>query len=143
MKNLWLVLWSVIGVFCGGRDFVISAFAMLIPAFFLFSLGLLGAGDGKLMAVISGYLGFWNGLYAIWAGMIIGAAWLLCRLRRGGNVQNCLIYLFVWFRQMIHTKELILYGNTPEKDPGRTIPLAACLAAGTYVYLLGLKIGMI
>lgn len=129
-------MWSAIGAVCGKTGFLFPASAMLFPAFLLFAMGMLGAGDGKMMAVIAGYLGFWNGIYAVGAGMMIGALWSLYRLAHGRSFRTRLTYLFAYFWRMIHTKEIISYGTTSDKDPEQTIPLAACMAAGTYLYLL-------
>lgn len=110
---------------------------MLIPVFLLFALGMLGAGDGKMMAVIAGYLGFWDGICAVGAGMLIGALWSLHRLWCGRSFRTRLTYLSAYFWRIFHTKELISYGSVSGDDPERIIPLAACLAAGTYLYLFG------
>lgn len=143
VKNWWLILWSLAGVIFGRAGFLLPALCMLIPAFVLFAMGMLGAGDGKMMAVIAGYLGFWNGIYAVGTGFVIGALWSLYRLWHSRSFRTRLIYLFAYFGRMIHTKEIISYGDMFEKEPGRTIPLAACMAAGTYLYLLGSQLGMI
>lgn len=116
VKNWWIALWSLAGIGCIGPGFFLPAFALLVPAFLLFAAGAMGAGDGKLMAVIAGYLGFWNGMYAIGTGMAIGALWSLYRLWRSRSLRTRLFYLYAWFRRMFHTKELIQYGNTSEEN---------------------------
>lgn len=137
VKNWWLALWAAAGIFCGRTEFIFSAAVMLFLVFWLFLMGMLGAGDGKMMAVIAGYLGFWNGFYAVGTGMMIGALWSLYRLWHSRSFRTRLIYLSAYFWRMLHTKEIISYENADEKDSGRTIPLAACMAVGTYLYLLG------
>ncbi len=105
MKNGWLCAAAAVGLCLHGRQFAAAAGMVLIPSYLLFRTGLMGAGDGKMMAVIAGYLGLDRGLCAIGAGMAVGACWSLVRLWR-------------------------------ERDLRATIPLAACLACGTYGYLL-------
>lgn len=96
----------------------------------------MGAGDGKLMAVMAGYLGMEAGIEAIGAGMAVGAIWSLCILARDRDQKRRLVYLFAYFRRMLQTGRMEAYGAWTEGEKGATIPLGACMAAGTYLYLL-------
>lgn len=118
---------------------------------------MMGAGDGKLMALIAGYLGLEPGIQAIGAGMAIGAIWSLCRIWHDRSLLLRFVGLNAYIRRTILTKELLPYQRFPSEDPKKplplqeqkrlygqlsarksrhTIPLAACLASGTYLYLL-------
>ncbi len=157
VRNWWLLAGAVIGLWLKGMSFLVSAFTVLIPAYLLFRVRMLGAGDGKLMALISGYLGMEAGIYAIGSGMAIGAMWSLCRIRHDRSLLSRFIFLDAWFRQTILTKEFIPYERVSYEKKSKkelkaqeqcsicgqlsvesrhTIPLAACLAVGTYLYLL-------
>ena len=136
VKNGWL-LWGVAaGVWLQGMAFVTAAGAALIPVFLLFRLGLLGAGDGKMIICIAGYLGLHDGFMAVGFGMAVGAVWSLCILLHHRSLMTRLKYLYAWFRQRFQTKTWIAYIPPAGEHGEGTIPLAACLAVGTYLYLL-------
>lgn len=99
-------------------------------------MGMLGAGDGKLMALIAGYLGIDAGTEAIFAGMVIGAIWSLCRLRRSKKQRIRLLYLAAYFLRIIRTGKIENYCDLSSERGNHTLPLAVCMAAGTYLYLL-------
>lgn len=123
-------------MWCRGWDFVPAAAVILFFTFFLFRLGMMGAGDGKLMAVIAGYLGMDAGIWAIFTGMVIGALWSLCRLWHGHGLKIRLINLAVYFMQMFQTGKIKKYVGDLESKRAYTIPLAVCMAGGTYLYLI-------
>lgn len=155
------------GVWLRGSGFLLAAAAVLIPAYLLFRMRMMGAGDGKLMALIAGYLGLEAGIQAIGAGMAIGAIWSLCRIWHDKSLLSRFTYLNAYIGRTILTKEIIpyqrftseeppdlvsgqldseeqlfsrkqkiKYGQLSARESGHTIPLAACLASGTYLYLM-------
>lgn len=65
-------------------DGVLGAVLALLLGMLLFSAGAMGAGDGKLMAVIGAFLGVEQGLLALGAGAVVGAILsMLLALRSG------------------------------------------------------------
>lgn len=155
------------GVWLKGSDFLLAAAAVLVPAYLLFRMRMMGAGDGKLMALIAGYLGLEPGIRAIGVGMAIGAVWSMCRIWHDKSLLSRFTYLNAYIGRTILTKEIIPYQRLTSEEPpdsakGRlnseeqlfsqkqkieygqlsvkesrhTIPLAACLASGTYLYLM-------
>lgn len=136
VKNGWLLGGVVAGIWLQGVVFVTAAAVTLMLVFLLFRLGLLGAGDGKLMVCIAGYLGLRDGFMAVAFGMAVGAVWSLGILLYHQSLMTRLNYLYAWFRQRFQSKTWIAYCPPAEKHGEGTIPLAACLAAGTYLYLL-------
>lgn len=146
VRNLWILAGAGFGIWMAGTDFLASALPVLIPAYVLFGMGMMGAGDGKLMALITGYLGMDAGLKAIGAGMLIGACWSVIRLCQDHSYQERFTYLTAYIRRMIHVREWkeAEYIHLSGERGRHTIPLAVCLAAGTYVYLMissGLEAG--
>lgn len=97
---------------------------------------MMGAGDGKLMALIAGYLGIDAGIKAIFCGMTAGTLWSLCRLRSSKDLKTRLIYLSAYFLRRIQTKNKEIYCNLTVEKGNHTLPLAAFMAVGTYLYLL-------
>lgn len=134
--NWWLLAGTAAGICCRGNRFFLPAALVLLPAFALFRCRMMGAGDGKLMALIAGYLGFWNGMEAIAAGFAVGAVWSLHRLWCEGSFRARLRFMSVYFMRVIQEKEVIAYdAGTP--DTRSRIPLAVCLAAGVWLYQAG------
>ncbi len=135
VRNWWIAAGILAGIYLRGKAFLLPFLAVLVPAFLLFSMGMLGAGDGKVMALIAGYLGMRQGLGAISVGMMAGGLWSLYRLWCGKDGMERLFNLYVWFRRLIQTKEWKVYCDFSQKSRVEGIPLAACMAAGTYLYL--------
>ena len=84
VRNYWLWLLTVAGVLHRGSAFFFGAVLFLAAGMCLFRFRVMGAGDGKLMAVIGGYLGPLPGFYAIALGFLTGAVWSLWRMKRYG-----------------------------------------------------------
>lgn len=133
--NTWLALGVVFGICCVGRDFFLPAAVMLTAGFFLFWFRMMGAGDGKMMAVIAGYLGLHMGLRAIGTGFLVGAVWSLCRLWRDRSLKARLWYFLAYFTQMFQEKRVKAYDELSGTNGRHHIPFAACLAAGVCLYL--------
>lgn len=140
VRNRWLAAGALTGIVCTGKEFFPAALAVLGVSFMLYHLRMMGAGDGKLMALISGYLGFDAGLRAIGMGMAVGAVWSLCRFWRNRGLRARLKHLSAYIGRVIQTRKITAYRVPGEKmsgtERGAYIPLAACMAAGTYLYLL-------
>lgn len=134
--NWWLAAGAAAGIWCRGEKFLGAALFVLFFSFLLFRMGMMGAGDGKLMAVIAGFLGMNGGMEAIFTGMLIGAFWSLGRLWRSKSLKTRLIYLAAYFVRMFQTGKADKYYRKEQKESGHTIPLAPCMAAGTYLYLM-------
>lgn len=134
--NWWLLIWTVFGVWRVGAGFFLPAAAVLVPAFLLFRLRMMGAGDGKLMAVAAGYLGLDAGLRAIGAGLLVGAIWSLCRLWRDRSLMARLKYFSAYFTRIFQEKNILAYDGLSGTDGRHQIPLASCLAVGVCLYLL-------
>lgn len=146
VRNLWILAGAGLGIWIAGIDFLATSLPVLIPAYVLFAMGMMGAGDGKLMALITGYLGVDAGLKAIGTGMLIGAFWSVFRLYRDHSFTERFTYLTAYIRRIIHVREWneAEYIHLSGERGRHTIPLAVCLAAGTYVYLMisfGLEAG--
>ena len=133
IPNKWLLFWMVLVIFDGPERFaafLAVAAAAACGTFLLFYFRMIGAGDCKLMALTCGYLGIRGGFLTIAIGFVIGAAWSLGKLLFGGQGLQRTVYLLVWIRQTIRTKQRIPYFNIEEDGYGATVPLAVCLMGG-------------
>ncbi len=138
VRNGWVLMAVIIGFMLRGPAFLPGAAAALAAGFWLFHLRMMGAGDGKVMMVIAGYLGLRDGSRAIAAGFLAGAVWSLCRLWHDRSFRARLEFLFAYFVRIFQEKEWIMYDSLSGGDGRHRIPLAACLSAGTGLYLLGI-----
>lgn len=145
VRNIWIIGGMAPGMILNGRDFITAALVILIPSYLLFRMRVMGAGDGKLMALIAGYLGVDEGLKCIEAGMVIGAAWAILRLWQHRNNSEFFTYLTAGIRRIIHVRKenLTEYGALSAIQKKHTIPLAVCLTAGTYAYLFVSRLALI
>lgn len=139
VKNYWLAVGLVLGLAVKGWQFPGPALLILILAFGLFRLRMMGAGDGKMMAIIAGYLGLSEGIAAIGLGLAAGVIWSLCIQAHAWSLRTRLMNFFAYLRQIFLTGTITAYYE-PKRD-GRegTMPLAACMAAGTIFYLCCLR----
>ena len=67
----------------------------------------MGAGDGKLMAVIGGYLGPLPGFYAIALGFLTGAVWSLWRMKRYGVAAERFNYMKRYVEMVTASRNII------------------------------------
>lgn len=118
----------------GGYLFRLTAAAVIL--FPLFLTRMVGAGDIKMIAVMVACLGVPAGLGAISRGCFLGAVLALVKLLAQRNLYQRLIYLFVYFRRMFQTKEIVPYYRADRDGYGLVIPFALCLCAGYVWYLL-------
>ncbi len=109
--------------------------AVLFP---LFLTRMVGAGDIKMIAVMVAYLGFSAGIRAIACGCFLGAVLALAKLLAQKNLRRRLMYLFVYFRRLFQTKEIVPYYRADRDGYGAVIPFAGCLCLGYVWYLLSL-----
>lgn len=137
MYNWWLVLGLAAGVLCRGAAFFTGAVFFLIPSFLLFCFRMIGAGDGKLAAVTGGFLGIQDGLFVIMIGLFLGALWSVGRMWRDRSFGLRMGYLIHYAESLMGQRSCFSYDDLTGLEARHRIPLAACLSAGGYLYLLG------
>ena len=101
----------------------------------LFRFRVMGAGDGKLMAVIGGYLGPLPGFYAIALGFLTGAVWSLWRMKRYGVAAERFNYMKRYVEMVTASRNIQPYDSLDQPQAVHHVPFAVCLAAGVLGYL--------
>lgn len=134
--NWWLLFLTAIGVLQKGPAFFSGAALFLAAGMCLFRFRVMGAGDGKLMAVIGGYLGLLAGFYAVALGFLAGAVWSLWRMKRYGIAAERLRYLKHYVETVMSSRMIQPYDSLDQPQAVHHIPFAVCLAAGVLGYLL-------
>lgn len=122
--------WQIIGWYFL-RCLIVTAIC-----FPLFYCRMMGAGDIKLMAFISGFLGFRSGGKAILISFLIGAAMALVKLLLQGILIQRLKYLYAYFKRLIMTKEAVPYHSPLRDGYEHTIPFGLCLFLGTLLSVI-------
>ena len=141
MWNPCLLVLTFAGAIQKGTAFFAPAIVFLIAGMCLFRFRVMGAGDGKLMAVIGGYLGITDGFYAIALGFLVGAVLSLWKMKRYGVAAERLQYLQGYIGTTIRTGVIRPYDSLKEQGAVHHIPFAVCLAAGVMGYLVLRSVG--
>ena len=135
VRNYWLWLLTAAGVLHRGSAFFFGAVLFLAAGMCLFRFRVMGAGDGKLMAVIGGYLGPLPGFYAIALGFLTGAVWSLWRMKRYGVAAERFNYMKRYVEMVTASRNIQPYDSLDQPQAVHHIPFAVCLAAGVLGYL--------
>lgn len=138
--NHCLFILALAGIVQKGAAFLAPAMVFLIAGMCLFRFRVMGAGDGKLMAVIGGYLGLTDGCYAIAFGFLVGAVLSLWKMKRYGVAAERLRYLQGYIVTTLQTGVIRPYDSLKGQSAVHHIPFAVCLAAGVMGYLLFVRL---
>lgn len=141
VPNEALVLLVLVGALERGTGFLTAALPFLLFGMCLFRFRAMGAGDGKLMAVIGGYLGIQGGFYAVALGFLVGVVWSLWRFRRPGLAAERFCYLRGYVRAVVQGRRLRPYDSLECAKVPHHIPFAVCLAAGVLIYVVLQSVG--
>lgn len=96
-----------------------------------FVLRMTGAGDIKVMGLITAFLGLRNGIAAIGAGLCLGAVLALGKMLYQGSIYQRFSYLSAYIRRVVQYKKLGRY-YCPKRDGyDCVIPLGACFFVGS------------
>lgn len=117
-----------------GRGFEFIAIFLLssAAAFPFFSLGMAGAGDVKIIALLAAWKGA-SGAAAVGIGFIIGAVLALIRMLQQGSICQRFRYFFSYLRKIIQEQEIDLYYDKNRDGCGCVIPLGACFCVGALI----------
>ena len=136
------LFWLAVREMAAGRLVTLAPFIgrmalALVLGFGLFRLGAVGAGDVKMAAVMTGFLGLSQGLFAIGTGLSMGAFLGVYKLLRSGSLRERLRYLRSYGEQWGKAGKGKPYYR-PERDGyGMVIPLGTCLYAGMLAVCCG------
>lgn len=119
-----------------GAGFLGRMILVWVLCFPFFALRMTGAGDIKVMGLMTAYLGMRIGITAITAGLCLGAVLALWKMLHYGSVYERFLYLSAYIRQMLQNRKLETYYCTKRDGYDCVIPLGACYFAGTLAVCL-------
>lgn len=131
--HAWSGIWRCLSV-SGGYLFRLGLVCVLFFPLFLFHM--MGAGDVKLMAVVTAWLGWRGGAMVIGYSFFIGAIWALLKMCLSGIFWQRISYFIAYFRRLFLTKEKTPYYLAKRDGDEVVIPFAVCLLAGFLVFLI-------
>lgn len=109
---------------------------MWVIGFPFFVMGMTGAGDIKIMGLITAFLGFRDGFAAITAGLCLGAVLALGKMVSEHSICQRFYYLSAYVRRVIQCREIEKYYCQQRDGDKCVIPLGACFFAGTLLTVL-------
>lgn len=116
--------------------FMVRMIFAYILGFPFFVLRMAGAGDIKVMGLITAFLGTQDAIPAMAAGLCLGAVLALGRMLRQGSIYQRFSYLSAYIRRLIQTKKIEAYYDPKRDGYDHVIPLGACLWAGVLLTVL-------
>ena len=109
---------------------------LLVLGIFLHSLGMIGAADLKLVALLAAWLGFSETIKILCVGFILGAVWSLQKMLRYGSAFQRFLYLSAYIRQILSNKKIEKYYDPVRDGTECVIPLGTCFCMATVLVFL-------
>lgn len=133
------LLFSIYYKGASGIIFWLSGVVVSVVIFFLlFRFKMMGAGDIKLLSVISGFMGIESAINSFIVAIIVGSILSVIKCIRYGYIIDRLSYFRQYIRELIILKRLKPY-YVRERDGDITvIPFSAAIAVGYLVVDSGL-----
>ncbi len=128
ISSLWLLVGVIFGVIWLGYHFFIPFFVMLLLMFFLYQIKAMGGADGKIIAILVGYLGFKQGLIVVLFGILVAGIWAFVIIIQSGYLKTYLSSIYCCILHIMHHKNLHSF------TPIGTVPFATCLSIGAAIY---------
>lgn len=117
-------------VFAGG---VLLALAVTIP---LFAFGAIGAGDGKLLAVVGGFLGAEAMPACLLLTFLLGAVQAVLKMLWQGSLFRRLAYLADYVERSLREGRIKPYGQALQEEEA-VIHLSAAILFASLIYMIG------
>ena len=105
--------------------FVIRLITVVILGFPIYRRGMIGAGDVKMAALFTAWLGVQDGLKALTIGFMLGAVLALLKMLRQGSMVKRFLYLSAYIRHSFQSRMMEIYYDpqgTEERRSSRWEP---------------------
>ena len=120
----------------GGLFYLGQAAVVMIPMYFLFQIGVIGAGDVKLFGVTAGFLPFNKLFVFLFVSLLIAAMLSLFKLLEQRNLLKRMRHLFVYLADAVRNG-WSLYPESGIELPEAGICLSGPILVGLLLYLGG------
>ena len=121
----------------GSLFYLGQAIVVIIPMYFLFQVGVIGAGDVKLFGVTAGYLPFEKIFYFLFVSLLIAAIISLIKLLKNKNLAERLEIFMKYSADVWKSRSLKLYPAECASDSYRGICLSGPILLSLLLYLGG------
>lgn len=116
----------------GGIAFLAAAVAVTALWYPLFKIGMVGAGDVKLLGVCAGYFSIGKIIYFMFFSMLAAAIFSLIKLWKNKNFKERFLYLGEYIMDVVQTGNWRLY----LKDKGEKRAAGLCLSGPILISVL-------
>lgn len=107
----------------------------VIIGYFLYLPGVIGAGDIKLLSIISGFIGLYQtGIVALIA-LLIGGIWSLILLLQNRVLEKNMFAGICYIWELMQGN-MICYRDLPVEREQLTIPFSVCIALAVYAVVV-------
>ncbi len=118
-------------------NWMVCVVSSVVLLFIFYLLRMFGAGDVKLLSVISGFIGTKNMLKVFVAALFIGSILSVIRCIRYGYLMSRLRYFAEYISLMISCRKIIPYYVKSRDGESVIIPFSVAIGIGFYVVMSG------
>ncbi len=134
--NLWLLFWMAAGIYICGIKFLPPMAVTLAVLFIFHVLGMIGAGDIKLISLVFAYLGFKDGFIVAAAGMIFAAVYAFYKLYTSGILFDRLMYFKNYLIYTFKNNSINKYYDINKDNKNLALPLSPFILTGFLIWRL-------
>lgn len=111
IPNYLIIIFSLIGIYLKEYSFIINFLISILLLFILYKVEVFGAGDIKLIAVISGYLGLKHSMIIGFLSLFMASFYALFYLLKNKILYKRMSYFFSYAKYSIKDKVLYKYNG--------------------------------
>lgn len=111
IPNFLIIIFSCIGIYLRTYDFLINFLVSILILFLFFKLNFFGAGDIKLISVLSGYLGLKQAFIVSFIALSMASVYALYYLLKKNILFERIKYFFEYITYVLRDKTLYKYNG--------------------------------
>lgn len=118
-------------------SFLFRIIVVVTVLFPLFLFRMMGAGDIKVMALMGGYLGIFQGFTAIFYGLAVSAVWSLLYMIHKKLLKIRITYFIMYLSRFINTGQILPYYKAGRDGPQAAFCFIPFLWCGFCIWAAG------
>ncbi len=134
ISNKWIMLWFLVGIFIKQIEFLSTFVVVLVVLFIFYLFKMFGAGDIKLLAIISAYLGIKDAMYIAFVSLVFASCYSIYYLLKEKILFERLFYFKDFIVRVTVNKKIYTYydKNVDRKD--LVMPMAQWFLIGFLIW---------